>query len=62
MPDKSPAWERRKQLAIIFLREAPEEVHIVACTDKLHNLRCIAGDYAELGEELSPSLSQARLP
>jgi len=51
-PDKSLSWEERKQHTIEYLRTAPKEVRLVACADKLHNIRAIASDYERLGDEL----------
>ncbi len=49
-PDKGAAWEARKQHTVTYLRTAPRAVQLVAAADKLHNLRCLAADYAEVGE------------
>ena len=51
-PDKSLAWEVRKRHTIDFLRTAPPEVKVVACADKLHNIRTIITDYQETGDEV----------
>ena len=50
-PDKSLAWEERKQHTLNFLEGAPPEVRFVALADKLNNIRAIASDYVEMGEE-----------
>ncbi len=49
--DTAP-WEQRKQHTIAFLRTAPEEVLLVACADKLDNLRSIQDDLLTLGERV----------
>ena len=49
-PDKSLSWEERKEHTIHFLKTAPEEVRIVACADKLHNIKSIIHDYEKSGE------------
>lgn len=46
------SWKERKRLAIDQLRKAPREVKIVAMGDKLSNLRAIARDYAQKGDDL----------
>ena len=51
-PDKSLPWEERKRHTLEFLQEASPEIKFVALADKLNNIRAIASDYAEIGEEL----------
>lgn len=51
-PDRSQPWEQRKEHTIDYLRQAPPEVKLVSCADKLHNLRAMAADRRELGEAL----------
>ena len=51
-PDKSLSWEERKAHTLEFLETAPLEVRLVACADKLHNVRTIAKDYNEVGHEV----------
>ena len=51
-PDKSLSWEERKEHTIEFLKSAPEEIRIVACADKLHNVRSIRQDIEQSGEEV----------
>lgn len=51
-PDKSDSWENRKKHTIEYLKTAPENVRLVACADKLHNLQSILKDYHEEGEKL----------
>jgi len=48
-PHKSAAWEERKKHTLEYLRTAPWEVRVVACADKLHNVRSIANDYRQVG-------------
>src|SRR5438309_5224597 len=38
-PDKSASWEVRKAHTLEYMRTAPWEVRVVACADKLYNLR-----------------------
>lgn len=45
-------WFARKQVAIDRLAHASREVKMVALGDKLSNMRAIARDYAEKGDEL----------
>jgi (p)ppGpp synthase/HD superfamily hydrolase len=49
-PNKSLPWKERKEHTIEFLRTAPEEIRVVACADKLHNIRSIIQDYEQLGD------------
>jgi (p)ppGpp synthase/HD superfamily hydrolase len=51
-PDKSDSWENRKRDTIEYLRTAPEDVALVACADKLDNIRSIRRDYARLGDRV----------
>lgn len=51
-PDKSDTWENRKQHTLDHLKTAPPEVLLVACADKLDNIRSMRQDYAHLGESL----------
>lgn len=51
-PDKSLPWEERKRHTHDFLKGASPEVKFVALADKLNNVRAIASDYLEMGEEL----------
>lgn len=51
-PDKSLSWEKRKTHTQGFLKGASQEIKFVALADKLHNMRTIASDYAEIGEAL----------
>lgn len=49
-PDKADSWENRKQHTIAFLEQAPVEVLLIACADKLDNARSILQDSVLLGE------------
>jgi (p)ppGpp synthase/HD superfamily hydrolase len=48
-PNKSDPWMVRKSHTIEVLREAEMDIKIVACADKLHNVRSITSDYEEIG-------------
>ena len=51
--DKSRSWEERKQHTIAYMaKEASLEELLLACADKLSNLRSIKADYTEYGEVL----------
>ena len=50
--DKSKTWRERKGNTIEHLKTAPKEVQMVALADKLSNIRGIAMDYKEIGEEV----------
>jgi (p)ppGpp synthase/HD superfamily hydrolase len=43
-------WEARKAHTLEYLRTAPWEVRLVACADKLHNLRSVAAGREAVGE------------
>jgi len=47
-----PPWRARKEAYIAHLAAAPRAVLRVSVADKLHNARCILGDYRMLGENL----------
>ena len=51
-PDRSDTWEARKQHTVAYLKTAPRAVQLITAADKLHNLRSLMTDYAELGEAL----------
>ncbi len=59
-PDKSLPWEARKRHTIEFLRTAPLEVRMVACADKLHNLRTIAAEYQKIGDAVWKRFNRGR--
>lgn len=46
------AWEERKQHTINYLKAADKEVQMIACADKLSNIRSIDKDYKDVGEKL----------
>jgi (p)ppGpp synthase/HD superfamily hydrolase len=50
-PDKSLSWEDRKEHTIEYLKTASEEIRVVACADKLHNVMSIRQDVEQTGEE-----------
>lgn len=51
LPDSAP-WRVRKQAQIDILKSSPIDSKIVAIGDKLSNLRAIAGDFKQIGDEL----------
>jgi (p)ppGpp synthase/HD superfamily hydrolase len=51
-PDKTLGWEVRKKHTIEYLKTAPLEIRVVACADKLHNIRSISDDYEQMGEDV----------
>jgi (p)ppGpp synthase/HD superfamily hydrolase len=51
-PDKSLTWEERKEHTIEYLKTAPSDIRVVACADKLHNVRSILSDYKQHGDEI----------
>jgi (p)ppGpp synthase/HD superfamily hydrolase len=51
-PDKTLSWEERKEHTIAFLKTASEEIRVVACADKLHNVRSIVTDAEQNGDNV----------
>lgn len=51
-PNKSLPWKERKEHTIEFLRTANEEIRVVACADKLHNIRSIVQDHEQIGDSV----------
>jgi len=49
-PDKTWPWERRKQHTLEVLKTAPVDLLLVACADKLDNIRSVRRAYAQLGD------------
>ncbi|MBI4870456.1 MAG: bifunctional (p)ppGpp synthetase/guanosine-3',5'-bis(diphosphate) 3'-pyrophosphohydrolase [Candidatus Riflebacteria bacterium] len=49
-PQKSAPWEDRKRHTLALLESAAPDVRLVACADKLHNIRSIACDSMNEGE------------
>jgi len=50
--DKSESWEVRKQRFVAGMREAPKNVQIVVCADKLDNVLSMIRDRARCGAAL----------
>ncbi|PKM61147.1 MAG: phosphohydrolase [Firmicutes bacterium HGW-Firmicutes-4] len=51
--NKRLPWETRKQQTIDFLKnEATRDMQMLACADKLANLRSVKADYARIGEDV----------
>jgi (p)ppGpp synthase/HD superfamily hydrolase len=59
-PDKELPWEERKQHTLDYLRTAPIEVCMVACADKLHNVRSMLVEYQEQGERTWERFNRGR--
>lgn len=51
-PHRGHSWEDRKEHTLTYLRSAPMEIKLVACADKLHNVRTMREDQGALGEAL----------
>lgn len=52
-PDHDAPWEVRKQHTIEFLSQcSDEEVLMISCADKLHNIISFIDDYEIIGEDL----------
>jgi len=59
-PDKRDTWENRKQHTVSYLKAAPRAVQLVSAADKLHNLRSLAADHAEVGDALWSRFKRGR--
>ncbi|MCK8825741.1 HD domain-containing protein [Fuchsiella alkaliacetigena] len=46
------SWEKRKEHTVNYLKEAPHEVKLIACADKLSNIRSMIRDYERVEDEL----------
>jgi len=51
-PDKSLPWEERKRHTLDYLKTAPLAVRLVACADKIHNMRTIAAGHEKVGDQV----------
>lgn len=51
-PDKDMSWWDRRVHAVDGLRQAPENVLVLACADKLDNLSSIRRDLSRLGDSV----------
>jgi (p)ppGpp synthase/HD superfamily hydrolase len=51
-PHKSAAWEDRKRHTLDFLKTADLDLRLVACADKLHNIRSIRRDVESIGDKV----------
>jgi len=51
-PDKEASWKGRKTCTIETLKTASCDAALVACADKLDNIRSIRRDYGKLGEKV----------
>jgi (p)ppGpp synthase/HD superfamily hydrolase len=51
-PDKKAPWKERKLHTLESLKQAPGDLLLVACADKLDNIRSIKRDYEKLGEKV----------
>ena len=59
-PERGASWEERKRHTLEYLRTAPWEVRVVACADKLHNLRTIREALEEQGESVWTRFKRGR--
>lgn len=50
-PDKSNSWEFRKQHTLVHLNDAPIELVLIACADKLDNIESIRKDHEKVGDD-----------
>ena len=59
-PVKSDTWENRKSHTIVYLKTCPRDVLLLACADKLDNIRSIKEEYKELGDAVWKRFSRPR--
>jgi len=59
-PDKSLPWEDRKIHTLKFLKTSSPEIRIVACADKLHNIRSTYEEYKKVGEAVWTRFNRGR--
>lgn len=59
-PDKDDGWENRKRHTIEYLKTARREILLVSAADKLHNLRSMVLDEAQMGVELWTRFKRGR--
>lgn len=50
--NKDLPWEIRKRHTIEYLKDAPEDIKVVACADKLSNIRSMVFDYERIADEV----------
>jgi len=50
--DKSKVWKERKRQMIQSIKDVSEEVCLIICADKLHNVRSMNSEYEIYGEAL----------
>src|SRR5690606_5092954 len=58
--DKRLPWEERKARMLETLAGAPLPVKLVACADKLHNIRDLRADYQQVGERVWDRFNRGR--
>lgn len=58
--DKSLAWEERKKETIEYTRNAPIEIKMIECADKISNLESLLMHLNEKGEEVWDSFKRGR--
>ena len=51
-PDKKLSWQERKQHTLDYLDDAPKNVRVVACADKLHNISTIIEEHKRIGDKV----------
>jgi (p)ppGpp synthase/HD superfamily hydrolase len=59
-PDKSLPWEVRKKRFIDSMQNAPLDVRVIACADRLHNLRTMVRDLEAVREDLWNRFNRGR--
>jgi (p)ppGpp synthase/HD superfamily hydrolase len=59
-PDKRDTWEARKRHTVAYLKTAPRPVQLVSAADKLHNLRSMMADHAQVGDRLWSRFKRGR--
>jgi (p)ppGpp synthase/HD superfamily hydrolase len=59
-PAKSVPWEERKRHTLHLLETTSDEIRLVSCADKLHNVRSMGTDRERLGEGVWAKFKRGR--
>lgn len=59
-PNKALPWKERKTHTLKYLETASDDIRIVTCADKLHNIRSMSEDHQTLGDSLWSKFNQGR--
>jgi (p)ppGpp synthase/HD superfamily hydrolase len=60
-PDKKLSWEERKEHTLAELKTASLDIRLVACADKIHNIRSIRDDLTVQGKSVWKKFSRGKI-